>query len=155
VSVTLPDDTLKALNRVDPDTGWAIVKLMDGARWRRASVRTVPDVALVQIASRRSLIVVSRAAFKALPGVNLIPLSDTRAFLAMDAGRGMSDLELAVIDRLADPAVLARERQALESLRSQLAAWRRDRSFTFHSRSIVVVERMSRRRGGAPRRSPA
>ncbi len=38
--------------------------------------------------------------FKNLAGVSIIPLADGRGFLALEAGRGVSDLELAVIDRL-------------------------------------------------------
>jgi hypothetical protein len=53
----------------------------------------------------------------------------------------MSDLELAVTDRLADPAVGRRERQALVRLRVQLATWRRDHELQFHTRAIIVVER--------------
>jgi len=35
-----------------------------------------------------------------MPGVHIIPPGATRAFLALEPGRGMSDLEVAVIDRL-------------------------------------------------------
>ena len=143
VSLTLPDDILQALNRVDPDTGWAIVKLLEREpRSVEGEVRE-PDVELAQIAARRSLIVVRRSVFKVLPGVNLIPLNETYAFLALDPGRGMSDLELAVIDRLSDPSIDGREREALKSLRAKLGAWRRDHGLTFHSRSIIVVEQVS------------
>jgi hypothetical protein len=95
------------------------------------------------------LIVVNRSAFKTLPGINLIPLTDTRAFLAMDSGRGLSDLELVVIDRLADGGLGDRERAALESLRAQLSTWRHDQGLRFHSRSIIVVEQVNGTRNGA------
>jgi len=154
VSVTLPDDTLQALNRVDPDTGWAIVKLLEREPRRGKSEL---DVELAHIGSRRSLIVVSRAVFRSLPGVNLIPLDSTRAFLALEPGSGLSDLELAVIDRLSDGSVAARERRALDALRTRLAAWRHDRHLRFHHRSIIVVEQVSGNgRGGTkPRRVSA
>ena len=152
VSVTLPDDTLQALNRVDPDTGWAIVKLLERER-RSVQGEREPDVELAQIGARRSLIVVNRAVFKVLPGVNLIPLNETRAFLALDPGRGMSDLELAVIDRLSDRSIEAREREALESLRSKLGSWRRDHGLMFHSRSIIVVEQVNGGNGRSGTRS--
>ena len=77
-----------------------------------------------------------------MPGVNIMPLSGNRAFLALDIDRGMSDLELAVTDRLADPAVGRRERQALAKLRTQLVTWRRDHGLQFHTRAIIVVERL-------------
>ena len=60
----------------------------------------------------------------------------------------MSDLELAVSDRLADPTVGRRERQALATLRTQLATWRRDHGLQFHTRAIIVVERLAKRRPG-------
>ena len=143
VSLTLPDDTLQALNRVDPDTGWAIVKLLEREPRSIESETREPDVELAQIGVRRSLIVVNRSVFTVLPGVNLIPLNETRAFLALEPGRGMSDLELAVIDRLSDPGLDARERAALESLRTKLGSWRRDQGLAFHNRSIIVVEQVS------------
>ena len=151
VSLTLPDDTLQALNQVDPDTGWAIVKLLERDE-RPVRGRAVPDVELAKIGTRRSLIVVSRAVFRSLPGVNLIPLNDDVAFLALDPGRGMSDLELVVIDRLGDERLEARERKALEALRAQLAEWRKDSGLTFHSRSIIVVEQTAGTAGKARRR---
>jgi hypothetical protein len=141
--MTLPEDTIEALGEVDPDAGWAIVKLVE--RKTPSSGRAPqPDIELVAVAARRSLIVVNRAVISALPGVNLIPLNDTRAFLALDVGRGLSDLELAVIDRLAERSLNGRERQALEAMRLQLAIWRRDQTLHFHARAIIVVERASR-----------
>jgi hypothetical protein len=101
-----------------------------------------PDAELVKIADRRSLIVVNAAAIRSLPGVSIVPLDGTRAFLALEPGRGVSDLELAVIDRL-DDAVQVREREALEQLRRQLKTWRRDPSLRFHGRAIIVVETLA------------
>jgi hypothetical protein len=95
---------------------------------------------LVKVADRRSLIVVNRAVVKKLPGINIIPLHGNRAFLALDVGRGMADLEVAVIDRLENPSVSARERTALAGLRTQLKRWRHNRALRFHSRAIIVVE---------------
>jgi len=143
VALTLPEDAIDRLRRVHRDLGWAIVKLLDQephpASARRQDVQ--PDVELVTVAERRSLIVVNREIIGHLPGVNIIPLSGSRAFLALDIDRGLSDLELAVTDRLADPAVGRRERQALVRLRVQLATWRRDHELQFHTRAIIVVER--------------
>ena len=144
VALTLPIDVVRGLQRVDRDIARAIVRVFEGTvhaaddspRDRR------PDAELVRIADRRSLIVVNSAVIQSLPGVNVVPLDATRAFLAMEPGRGISDLELAVIDRL-DDAVETRERQALDQLRRQLKAWRRDSALRFHSRSIIVVETLA------------
>jgi hypothetical protein len=72
----------------------------------------------------------------------MIPLDGNRAFLALEPGRGMSDLELAVIDRLAAAPTEARERKALVRLRAQLRKWRSDRTLRCETRSIVVLERL-------------
>jgi hypothetical protein len=144
VALTLPEDVIDRLRRVHRDLGWAIVRLLDNAP-RAASPRpndAPPDVELVAVADRRSLIVVNREVIRTLPGVNIIPLSGTRAFLALDIDRGMSDLELAVSDRLGDATVERRERRALEKLRAQLTTWRRDHGLQFHTRAIIVVERL-------------
>jgi hypothetical protein len=160
VALTLPEDAIQGLRKVHRDLGWAIVKLLEDGP-RRASAREgdiQPDVELVTVADRRSLIVVNREVIRNLPGVNIIPLSGNRAFLALDIGRGMSDLELAVLDRLADPAIDRRERQALVKLRSQLTTWRRDQTLQFHTRAIIVVERLAKKpsdRDGATARGAA
>jgi len=143
VAVTLPDEVVRGLRRVHQDLGWAIVTLFENAGTRRMSsaAEPRPDAELVTIGRRRSLIVVNPAVFKSLPGINIIPLSGDKAFLALDYGRGMTDLELAVVDSLDDPSLDERERKALRKLRSQLKKWRIDRALEFHSRAIIVVER--------------
>lgn len=118
---------------------------------RRASANEQPqgDAELVGIADRRHLIVVNSAVVKRLPGVSIIPLNGNRAFLALEPGQGIADLELIVRDRLEDATVGGSERQALEMLRTRLLKWRRDRTLRMHSRAIVVVERVApTRRGG-------
>jgi hypothetical protein len=98
-----------------------------------------PDVELVSFAERRHLIVVNSTLIRSLPGVDIIPLGRSRAFLALPPGRIVADLELAVVDRLTE-ASEARERQALEHLRGQLRRWRQDAALEFHARAIIVVE---------------
>jgi len=144
VTLTLPEDAVDRLRRIHRDLGWAIMKLLDqeSPRAAKRNPEAQPDVELVTVAERRSLIVVNREVIRSLPGVNIIPLSGTRAFLALDINRGMSDLELAVTDRLAEPALEPRERQALVKLRRQLTVWRRDHELQFHTRAIFVVERV-------------
>jgi hypothetical protein len=146
VALTLPDDVVDGLRKIDPDVGWAIVALFEKSPSRDSVERDAqPDVELVTIADRRSLIVVNRAVINHLKAVNIVPLHGDRAFLALDAGRGMTDLELAVIDSLDDPLIETRERKALKTLRAQLKAWRHDRTLRFHMRSIIVVERLPHR----------
>jgi hypothetical protein len=138
---------VRGLRKLDPDLRWAIVALFEKSPARTPAEPDVqPDVELVAIADRQSLIVVNRAVINHLRDVNIVPLHGDRAFLALDAGRGMTDLELAVIDSLDDPSVEPRERKALQTLRGQLRSWRHDRTLRFHSRSIIVVERLPKTR---------
>jgi hypothetical protein len=146
VALTLPADVVRGLRRIDPDVAWAIVSLFEKSPARNASEPAErPDVELVTIADRRSLIVVNRAVIQHLRGVNIIRLHGDRAFLALDFGRGMADLELAILDSLEDDTVAPRERKALQTLRAQLRAWRVDRTLRFHTESIIVVEHLPRR----------
>ena len=157
MAVTLPDEIVRSLKKLHADLGWAIVTLVEQTSRRRAAAPTpTPDVELVTVAGRQSLIVVNKDVFRSLPGVNIIPLQDDRAFLALEPGHGIADLELAVIDRLAISGINPRERRALEGLRADLRAWRRDRTLRSQTRAIIVLERLkARSRPAARRRSSA
>ena len=84
--MTLPDDVVRGLRSVHPDLAWAIVTLFEGHPPQSAEVAQ-PDIELVRVSERRSLIVVNRRAYTRLPGIQIIPLDGTRAFLALDQGR--------------------------------------------------------------------
>jgi len=148
VALTLPEDAIDRLHQVHHDLGWAILTLLDNAPQRsaRRGEDAQPDVELVSVADRRSLIAVNREVIGDLPGVNTVPLSGTRAFLALEIDRGMSDLELAVVDRLADPGLGRDQRHALSRLRTQLRTWRLDPKLQFHRQTIIVVEDRGKRR---------
>ena len=152
VAVTLPEEVVRGLRRIDEDIAWAIVHIFEqDAVPAQAGNGRQPDAELVTIGDGRSLIIVNRTIFRHLPGVHIIPISDTRAFLALEPGRGMSDLELAVVDRLHDGSLPPRERGGLERLQGQLREWRQDRRLRFNTRSIIEVEHAARRRGRAPK----
>jgi hypothetical protein len=140
VQVTLPTDVVRGLSKIDDDLARAIVQLFERApAW---ALESTLDFELVSIADRHFLIIINAAVIRHLPGVDIIPLEGNRAFLALAPGRGVSDLELAVIDRLGETAqvIPARERLALDQLRLQLRTWREDPALRFHGRAIIVVE---------------
>ncbi|PYR53831.1 MAG: hypothetical protein DMF95_02525 [Acidobacteria bacterium] len=143
VALTLPEEVVAGLRRIDRDVAWAVVRLYEKEARRTPAAPPEPAVAeLVRITERRSLIIVNRAEVSKLPGVTIVPVSATRAFLALAPGLGMSDLELAVSERL-DDGIDERERKALTRLRAQVRRWRRDRGLRFHTRAIIEVEDVS------------
>jgi hypothetical protein len=138
VAITLPVDVVNALHQIDDDLGWAIVSLVEKTRGR-ALRRPVPEAELVEIGGGQCLIVVDASVFRSLPGVDIVPFSDRQAFLALESGRGMADLELAVQDRLAELTPGSRMRAPLQRLLAQLQAWRHGRARRFATRSIILV----------------
>jgi hypothetical protein len=136
ISVTLPADVIEWLSTIDDDLGWALVKLHNKAtRTRKPDF----DVAqLVRFPGDRALIQIRAELFGEMPGVSLIPLSEGRAFLALEHGKGVADLELVVIDRLESKRVPPAERTALFRLRQLLKQWRQE-GIQFELRTIVVA----------------
>ena len=137
ISLTLPRDVIDWLEAIDEDMGWALVKMHD-----RATRARKPDfdvAQLVRFPGDRALIQVRAELFSDMPGVSLIPVSDGRAFLALESGKGVADLELVVLDRLESKRVPAAERVALMRLRQLLKQWRQE-GIHFESRTIIVAQ---------------
>lgn len=142
VSLTLPRDVIEWLASIDDDIAWAIVRLHERSSSKRKADADVAQ--LVRFPGARALILVQASLFKDMPGVSLIPLSDGRAFLALESGKGVADLELFVIDRIENPRVDDAERAALNALRKLLKQWRQE-GIRFESRSIVIAHQHSPR----------
>jgi hypothetical protein len=70
----------------------------------------------------------------------MIPLADGRAFLAMDGGGGIADLELAILDQLAVTPPQTPEHTCLAEAREIVRTWRLTPGLVFRSKSIIVVE---------------
>jgi hypothetical protein len=148
VALTLPEDTIEGLKAVDADLAKAVVALVDRTQGRTTAPigEWEAPVSLAHVNDSRALIVIDSTIFRDIPGCALIPLSDGRAFLALDPGGTLADLELAVADMLEEDAPMTAEREALAALRQALREWRHDDSLAFHTRSIVLVERTGGRR---------
>lgn len=140
LSISLPEDVIAWLESLDPDPAWAIVSLFDRSRQRTATHSQELPAELVQLPGKRALIIVSPDVFDGLDGVSVIRLSDGRGFLALQAGKGYADLELAVADQIDAPGVSPQRRQELGNIRRQLREWRLS-GLRFESRSILVVDR--------------
>lgn len=140
VALTLPREVVETLRASHSDLGWAIVKLVEKTSSRHTRQQGA-DVQLVDVGDSASLIVLNPALIQNLPTVQMVPLSDHEAFLALEPGRGMADLEISVLDQIERLKPGTPERRAAERLRQQLRAWRRDTKLTFQARSIILVTR--------------
>lgn len=158
LAVTLPHDVVHGLQRIHPDPGWAIVslyeKLTDKAtRWRR---EPGPIVELAQLSPDSALIVVDPQLIQSVPGVSVVPMTTGRAFLAFGEGRGLADLEVAILDRLRRGKDSPLVRKKLTVLHRQIRDWRRSRRLRLSTRSIILVEGVnSARRGHRSRARPS
>ncbi len=154
VALRLPQDVLRGLHRIHPDPAWAIVSLCE--REARPEQRAGPapraPVELAQFSPQSALIVVDPRSIRSIPGVLIVPVAAGRAFLAFEQGRGLADLELAVLERLQDPKASATVRKGLTLLQRHIRHWRHSRRFRFSTRSIILVERADRARAGRRRR---
>jgi hypothetical protein len=138
-----------ALRRIHPDPAWAIVRLYEkmAKRRREATAPVQPAIELAQLSPRSALIVVDPRALRNAPGMSVVPVASGRAFLAFDEGRGLADLELALLERLRDSRISAATRKELRVLQRQVRDWRRGRGYRFSKRSIILVARAPRSRG--------
>ncbi len=147
--LTLPHDVVRSLRRIHPDPAWAVVSLSERARPpERAEDRSSRfPVELASLSTRRALIVVDPKTIPSVPGVSVVPVAAGRAFLAFDQGRGLADLELAIVERLRNPKTGAAARKELSRLHRRIRSWRNSRRFRLSTRSIILVEPVSRPRG--------
>ena len=146
IALTLPEDVIAGLRTRDPDLARAIVGLV-GRGDRKSSKRTVraPEpVNLVQIARGRFLITIDSRVVRRLPRCELLPFGRGTAFLALEPGRGLADLALAVVDRLDERDVDAHERAALARVRREIRTWMSDKTLSYETRAIVVIKRGSK-----------
>ena len=141
VAVTLPEDVIALLRATDLDVGRAIVALVASRRPTGAGAAAPsPAVDVARTGRRHSLIVVDPRSIPPLPGCSLMQISADRAFIALEPGAGLADLEVTVIDQLARPQLTTAHRAGLLALRRALRKWRTDRRVTVCERAIVVLE---------------
>ena len=139
--MTLPEDVIAALRSRNRDLARAVVELVGESASPPGQRAVTETVKLVRVAPRRFLITIDASAVRHLPGCELVPFGSDAAFLALETGRGLSDLALAVSDRLDERQIDERERSALVRIRTALHEWRRDPNFSDEARSIVVLKR--------------
>jgi hypothetical protein len=152
LAVKVPQDTVAALRELNPDLGQAIVTLtVQRARQLARSRAATPLLKLVRLHRDHFVIVVDRTRVPSLPGIAMVPISQSDALLAFQGAGALFELELALRDALDDDANNSQRRQALAEARQQVRSWRHDGRLRAEIRHLVVIRRA---RGLSPGREP-
>src|SRR5690349_1641572 len=145
VTITLPEDLVERLKAQHLDLGRAIVELFESGG--KPAVTDAP-VQLAEFGRGALILVPPASALRRLAGVELIPLSNGRALIALDQPMSPSDLELTLHDALADQALSPGDRAIVANVVGILRDARTSPRARLRQRTIVIVERDSK----APRR---
>jgi hypothetical protein len=142
VTMTLPEDVIRALTELDSDLSRAVVRLVMPLNDKPVS----PAAEVATFGTRAVIIVPPSQLLAAMPGVELVPLADGRALIALEEHVGLSDFELLVRDMVEQQDVDAKERPLLSEITAILRQGRRDARLTL--RRILFLQ-------ARPPRSPA
>jgi hypothetical protein len=145
VTLTLPDDVIAQLQKIDSDLS-------------RAVVRAVQPLAITTRDRARELTMFGdKAAVILLPpsrslmdhtGVGMVPLSDGRAMLAFDERTSVADFELRLRDAIAEPTLPADDKAMFRELAAILRDARCVDGLAMTQRSILVLHRPKAGNGG-------
>jgi hypothetical protein len=143
LAVKVPQETVAALRRLDPDLGRAIVALASREKRRQPPPLTAatPLLKLVRLHRDHFVIVVDRRRLPSLPGIAMVPVSEADALLAFQGAGALFELELTLRDALDEEGISAERRQALADARQQVRMWRSDTRLRAEIRHLVVIRR--------------
>jgi hypothetical protein len=138
LTVTLPDDVIGRLMAIDGDIGRAIVAVTERRLPRRR--RAVPPAELSSYGRHAVIVVLAMKALKRLPGIQLVPIGNGRALIALAEERSISQFELELRDVLDSRDVNGAERHSLELIARILRQARRSSRVSVKERKIIVLE---------------
>jgi hypothetical protein len=141
VTLTLPENVIEALERVDRDLSRAVVRVA------QPEIRKRPHTAaeLSTFGTRAVIVVTPTRTLERQVGVMLVPLSDGRALISFDESMTPARLELTIEDALEDETLQPGDVEILASIRELLREARRSSSVTLSQRNIIVLERSGRK----------
>lgn len=135
VTISLPEDLLERLRAQHLDLGRAIVDLFE-----RTAAADSP-VQLAEFGNGALILVPPASALKRLAGVELIPLTNGRALIALDQPMSPSDLELTLNDALTGGSLPADDRAIVANVVDILREARTSQRARLRQRTIIIVER--------------
>jgi len=141
VTLTLPDDVIARLSRVDDDMGRAVVRLAMAAR----PGAEAPGAELATFGGRAVIVVTPTKALERVTGVELVPLADGRALIALSEGTTEAHFELGVRDLLENGSLSDADRRTLKSLLPFVADARRQGGLTLRKILVLHSRRKARK----------
>ena len=146
VTLTLPEDVLARLSAMDADVGRAIVTLVERKGHTRPRHRTTRSAELSSYGKHAVIVVTPVKALKRLGGVQLVPIGNGRALIALDHLYSIPQLEVDIRDALAQNGARGPERETLEAVAAILRHARLAKGVSLEERTIIVLESKRRRR---------
>ena len=140
ITLTLPEDTIAALQAIDKDVSRAVVRAVQ-------PLMENPPQPAAELTSIGVVAVPPSRAFRDRVGVELVPLFDGRALISFDEQVSISEIELRLRDAIDDPTCEADTRQVFEEIVDILSTARRTEGVSLKRRSIIMVA--TDRRSGA------
>jgi hypothetical protein len=143
LTLTLPESVLSLLSAIHEDVSQAIVRLTRG---RKASgTRKAAD--LLVFGERAVITIRPTPSLELRAGVQLVPLPDGRALIALESPESLAALQLSINDALDDGNMSRRDRAVYENLRDILREARLSNEVTLQHRHIIVLEARRPSRG--------
>ncbi len=133
VTLTLPEDVIGALGRSDSDLSRAVVRLALPLAGQPKS----PPAETSRFGNGAVIVVPPHRALADINGVELVPLADGRALIALDDDMTAADFELAIRDAIDAPDVEDAAREVLAGIADILRRARASGRVT--TRRIMVV----------------
>ena len=125
ITITLPEKTLRSLERIDTDRGRAIVKVTERALSQDG--KPTPPVEVIQVGEHVGLVVVGPTqVLRRISFLRLVEVAPSRFLLALEPGNDFKSLELAISDLLDEgPQIEPQERQLMSDLVNHIKGLRR------------------------------
>ena len=143
VTLTLPEDVLAVLTRLDDDVSRAVVRIV-----QPLAADVVPHAPAELSKHGDAAVIVIRpvAALERIPGVTLVPMPDGRALISLDDSMTTYEFELNLRDALDDRNIDRADLPAMQSILEILRSARQTRGVALQQRRIIVLQSTRRRR---------
>jgi hypothetical protein len=141
VTLTLPENVIRALSGLDRDLSRAVVRLTQPELAKRPH----PPVELATFGRRAVIVVSPTRTLAQRTGVFLVPLSDGRALIAFDEAMTTARLELTIQDELEGHGLSDEDARVFQSIWNLLKQARRSKSVALQQRHIIVLEYAGRK----------